>query len=243
MSSQISYSSKGVCGTKKTCCSTPTPCKPVCPPKDCKPCRIPCVPPTPVTPPVTEPTYFKNCKCCESCTDPCNPCYRPYIVRCYDELGCETVNICVCPDQCMLRDDVYKSMFCLLKANIEFNRVDLLLEEVVDAGTYDALLAVAQQIAAKLTDSRIVITLPDGTVVLDTSAGNNTYANYQAKLIRENHNSRIAILDAQNNRCGVGYEHKLSSTQWTYQKYVAIRLGEYLNSAGTIRISVPDPVV
>ena len=234
MSSHIYCGPKGVCGTKKSC--TDSPCN-----KSCKP--QPCCPPKEPVVPVHKPTYFKNSKCCESCSDPCNPCYRPYAVKCYDSLGCETTSICVCPDECMLRDEVYKNLFCTLKAHIEFHRVDLLLEEVDDAATYDALLAVANQIAAKITDARIVITLPDGTVVLDTAALNNTFANYQAKLIRENHNSRIAIHDSQDNRCGVGYEHKLSSTQWTYQKYVAIRLGEYLNNAGSIRISVPDVVV
>jgi hypothetical protein len=48
-----------------------------------------------------------------------------------------------------------------------------------------------------LAGSRIVITLPDGTVVVDTSKNNNTYANFQAKAINENHNTRVAILDAQ----------------------------------------------
>ena len=55
--------------------------------------------------------------------------------------------------------------------------------------------------------------------------------------MNENHNSRIAILDAQLYPCGRGVESKLSSTTETTQAYVAYRLGNYLNNAGTVRIS------
>jgi hypothetical protein len=90
-----------------------------------------------------------------------------------------------------------------------------------------------------LGSGRVVITLPDGTVVIDTGKDDttNTYANFQAKTINENHNTRVAILDAQLYDCGVGVETKKSSTTGTSEHYVAKRLGAYLRSAGTARIS------
>ena len=78
----------------------------------------------------------------------------------------------------------------------------------------------------------------DGTVVVDTSKGaTNTFANFDAKKINENHNTRISILDAQLYDCGVGLETKTSSTTDVKEVYLAKRLGNYLNSAGTVRLS------
>lgn len=83
-----------------------------------------------------------------------------------------------------------------------------------------------------------MITLPDGTVVVDTSKGTaNTYQNFKNKVINENHNTRVAILDAQIYDCGVGLETKKSTTDNVVESYVAKRLGNYLDSAGTVRIS------
>jgi hypothetical protein len=113
-----------------------------------------------------------------------------------------------------------------------------MLEAVVDAPTYDALLAVANQVAGKVSGGRIVITLPDGTVVIDTYQGaSNTYANYVAKTINENHNSRIAIHQSLNHQNGTGWENKYSTTTSTKQNYVAVRLGRYLKHIGAIRLS------
>ncbi len=92
--------------------------------------------------------------------------------------------------------------------------------------------------AALLANGRVLITLPDGTVVVDTSKStDNTYANFQAKAINENHNSRIAILDAQHWACGIGLETKTSTTTGAVEVYLAKHLGTYLNSAGTVRPS------
>lgn len=107
---------------------------------------------------------------------------------------------------------------------------------------YESLEDDARSLANSLIplgSGRVVITLPDGTVVVDTSKNDatNTYAKYQAKTINENHNSRIAILDAQLYDCGVGVETKRSSTTGTVEHYVAKRLGAYLDSVGTARIS------
>jgi hypothetical protein len=108
--------------------------------------------------------------------------------------------------------------------------------------TYDTLLAHANTVAALLPTGRIVITIPDGTVVVDTGKGAlNTYANYLAKAINENHNTRIAIHAAQAYACGVALETKLSSTVGAKDSYVAIRLGNFLDSNGTVRMSVTAP--
>lgn len=112
------------------------------------------------------------------------------------------------------------------------------LNAVKDQSTYATLLTEANATAAVIANGRIVVTLPDGTVVVDTSKGaKNTFANYEAKVINENHNSRVAILDAQIWDCGVGLETKNSSSTGVVEVYLAKRLGAYLNSAGTVRLS------
>ena len=114
------------------------------------------------------------------------------------------------------------------------------LKAVENQATYAALLTEVNATANMLADGRIVVTLPDGTVVVDTSKSNNTYPNFIAKRINENHNTRVAILDAQLFDCGVGLEKKTSSSTGDEEVYLAKRLGEYLNSAGTVRLSHKD---
>jgi len=121
-----------------------------------------------------------------------------------------------------------------------------LLQAVENQSTYQALLTKARQIASSLPTGRMVITLPDGTVVVDTAAtddaGNtlprgNSYQHLVAKTVNENHNSRVAIFSAQLSPCGVGIETKVSTTTGDDESYVALRLGAHLNSAGTARLS------
>jgi len=112
------------------------------------------------------------------------------------------------------------------------------LNAVKDEPTYSLLRVEAEGLAATVANGRVVITLPDGTVVVDTSKGaTNTYNNFKAKTINENHNSRVAILHSQTYDCGLGLETKLSSTDNTVEHYLARRLGPYLNSTGTARLS------
>jgi len=112
------------------------------------------------------------------------------------------------------------------------------LGAVKDGATYNTLLVEANATANMIANGRVVITLPDGTVVVDTSKGaTNTFANFDAKKINENHNSRVAILDAQIYDCGVGLETKTSSSTGSKEVYVAKRLGNYLDSVGTVRLS------
>jgi hypothetical protein len=111
------------------------------------------------------------------------------------------------------------------------------LGAVTNEGTYATLLADAQAMAAKIATGRAVITVPDGTVMVDTSKANNTLANFQAKAINENHNSRVAIFSAQQYPCGLGLERKLSTTDGTVETYLAFRAGTHLDSLGTLRVS------
>lgn len=108
---------------------------------------------------------------------------------------------------------------------------------MVDQPTYATLLATSQAVAGSIATGRVLITLPDGTVVLDTSKSNNSYANFLAKLINENHNSRVAVLAAQEYPCGLGLESKLSSSTGQNEAYFALRAGPHLDSLGTLRIS------
>ena len=106
-----------------------------------------------------------------------------------------------------------------------------------DDPSYAKLLSGSMALAAKTAGGRIVVTLPDGTVVVDTSQGNNSYTNFLAKTINENHNSRVAIFAAQQYPCGAGLETKVSTTDATVESHLAIRAGTHLDSLGTIRMS------
>ncbi|SJM93043.1 conserved exported hypothetical protein [Crenothrix polyspora] len=134
----------------------------------------------------------------------------------------------------------------LLKSNTTYKKLNTtlapqvanltsLLRAVKDQPTYSALLNAVKKTAGS---NRLVITLADGTVVVDTGkSANNNYGIFAAKGVTENHNSRVAIMLAQTHECGLGVETKYSSTDKSNEKYVAIRLGKYLDSAGTARIS------
>ncbi len=132
-----------------------------------------------------------------------------------------------------------------------------LLDAVVACDTYENLYNFCQGLASSIPHGRIVVTLPDGTVVIDTyldfcncdipscvdecpdvsTYGCNGYNYFTSKVVNENHNSRVAIMDAQMYPCGVGCETKYSTTVGAVQAYVAIRLGPYLNNLGTVRLS------
>lgn len=104
---------------------------------------------------------------------------------------------------------------------------------------YQQLYKISMEIAKKIK-GRVTITLPDGHVVIDTCKEGNIYENYIDDVIGENHNSRIAIIETQYRPEGVSYERKFSSTTFQKETYIAVRLGPFRNSAGTIRLSIPD---
>ena len=127
----------------------------------------------------------------------------------------------------------------------EVSSLDTQLKAMVDQTTYQTLLDHCNTIAAGITAGRMVITLPDGTVVIDTNRTDNdpndpksnSYQHFLDKTINENHNSRVAIFSAQQYPCGRGLETKFSTSDGTDESYLALRLGTHLDSEGTARIS------
>jgi hypothetical protein len=87
--------------------------------------------------------------------------------------------------------------------------------------------------------SRILATLPDGTVWYDSSKGNeNTFANYQLKVINENHATRYSIRQAMDSYEGKGWEIKFSTTDNTFEGYYAVRGGASPTDIGyVVRLS------
>lgn len=66
-------------------------------------------------------------------------------------------------------------------------------------------------------------TLTDGSVWIDTTKDNNTYENFLAKNINENHNTRPSILESIYE--GTGFEVKQSSSTKRNQARRALRIG------------------
>jgi hypothetical protein len=103
---------------------------------------------------------------------------------------------------------------------------------------------------------RLLLTESDGTVIYDSaqigktvtnsnascgttgSVSRNSYPSFCTKQVNENHNSRVAILDAQLFPCGLGLETKFSTSVNKFQSGVAERMGDYLNNDGTARYSI-----
>jgi len=121
------------------------------------------------------------------------------------------------------------------------------LAAIIDQATYQTFLTSANNAAAAIMPAgsgRVVATLPDGTVVVDTNRDDNTvnpnsnsYQHFLDKTINENHNSRVAIFVAQEYPCGFGVESKLSTSTGQNEDYLAVRAGLHLDSAGTVRAS------
>lgn len=188
-----------------------------------------------------------NCNCrnfknCNSCNDsrPKNKCDEPYrCINCYNKQ--QKLNIS--PPVCLLSSNTYKSLYDKLYDGILQNNLEILYDNLIKSdnpGVYTAFLDKIVEIYGITIGSpspRIVLTESDGTVVIDTSSTNNTYDNWINGTINESHNSRVAILATQLFECGVGYETKFSNSVGTDQAYIGIRLGNYLNNPGSIRIS------
>ena len=178
--------------------------------------------------------YYKSDCHCQSCKDAVDRCNIPYL-----KVKCDKVSLNVTPSPCILNNVTYNTLYQTLYKAIIDKKLYLAIDTIVDAPTYDAfLLLIRTSFDPKY---RIVPTLPDGTVVLDTSYPigdqRNTYASFSMEIVGPDHNTRIAILKTQFEEAGVGYETKFSTTVKQQQSYVAIRLGKYLESSGSIRIS------
>ena len=137
---------------------------------------------------------------------------------------------------------VYDQLFGILGDSAA--ALETQLDAVVDQSSYEALLNLANSTANMISAGRLLIALPDGTVVIDTAKddggapGQNSFANFQSKSINENHNTRNAIMSAQQYPCGIGAETKVSTSTGQHEIYAAIRLGSHLSSSGTARLSV-----
>ncbi len=84
---------------------------------------------------------------------------------------------------------------------------------------------------------RVLVTIPDGTVIFDSAKDNNTHANAKNKAINENHNTRVAIMKALVGN-GEAMEQKYSSTVNRKEIYLARRIGlSTEESVGCVRIS------
>ena len=179
---------------------------------------------------------------------PCKPCqtYQP-------ELDCERIyryceggkiRLNLVPHPCLLQDKVKNDLFVKLYNTILVNNLETELQklQIVDSESqYDSFVSLITKLFGVVigTESpRILVTESDGTVVMDSSKTTNTYANWKAKKINENHNTRVAVLNSQLQEGGVGCETKYSSSTGTKQVYVATRAGAFLEAAGSFRLSV-----
>lgn len=139
----------------------------------------------------------------------------------------------------------YNKLYALLKPNVP--SITTLVNSSKDQISYGRLVTFARKLEAKLPNSRVTITLPDGTAVFDggkqddpgnTLKQGNSFKHYQDKTITENLNTRISNLDTQEHADGLGAETRLSSVTKKKEAFVGIRLGAHLNNSGTARISV-----
>jgi hypothetical protein len=88
------------------------------------------------------------------------------------------------------------------------------------------------------TGLRVLVALADGTVCYDSASSTNSYQDYTNKNINENHNSRVAILQALLGNSGVGFETKLSTSTNSMTNYLAQRIWWTTGRPiGTIRVS------
>ena len=120
---------------------------------------------------------------------------------------------------------------------------DLLFSLIVNDNLYNnakAKLNILQSNMQILTnkESRITVTMPDGTVYYDSiKSNNNSFINATEKTINENHNTRAAIMNAQSLQSGYAFESKYSTTSMTIEDYVALRIGPQGLNYGTVRYS------
>jgi len=156
----------------------------------------------------------------------------------------------------------YKALFTALDPKI--SPLTTAVNSVLVAPTVPAKTAAYVNMVARIqtvlfpgigASPRLLLAESDGTVLYDSaqigktvtnstaSCGpiglvpRNSYASFCTKQVNENHNSRIAILDAQLYPCGRGLETKYSTSVNKFQFYVADRMGVYLNNRGTARYS------
>jgi len=89
-----------------------------------------------------------------------------------------------------------------------------------------------------LAGLRVLVSLADGLVAYD-SKKTNSWSNFLAKSINENHNSRLAIMSALLGNSGNAYELRYSTSDGYKEAYNAQRMGPSVqNALGCVRVSV-----
>jgi hypothetical protein len=92
--------------------------------------------------------------------------------------------------------------------------------------------------ALKAPDFRVIVTVADGTVAVDTNKS-NSHSSFLSGSIAVNHNSRLAIISALLGNSGSAYEIKYSTSDSYKEAYNALRMGTSSQSAlGCVRVSV-----
>ncbi len=178
----------------------------------------------------------------------------------------QTTALAACADNVLslLQVEPYKSLNNTLHPRVP--ELDTLVKNMLKAPTVSAKEAAYNTMKTRIetvlfpgitsgASPRLLLAESDGTVIYDSaqfgkkvtnttaSCGTqgtvprNSYPSFCTKQVNENHNSRIAILDAQLYTCGLGVETKFSTSVNKTQSYVAERLGDYLDSEGTARYS------
>lgn len=147
------------------------------------------------------------------------------------------------PEDGLLHNKIRRRLYKALKYGIIKYDLDGLLKNTLDQNTYNTLIEACNKIINKFNKichnhtGRLLISLPDGTVVFDSSRGNNTYNNFKNNKINVNHNTRRSIMASQLYKNGTAYERKYSTTTQQKEIYVSIRLGKFRNSQGTATLS------
>jgi hypothetical protein len=93
------------------------------------------------------------------------------------------------------------------------------------------------------TTYRIVATLTDGTVWFDSNSKKNTYANFKAKDVNENHNTRRPYMESLlHEEILYPYESKVSTSTGLYEERVVMRIGgSKTEPLGCIGLSARTP--
>ena len=140
------------------------------------------------------------------------------------------------------KDKVYKEIYAYWKKNKK--NIRELSEAMIIAveNDYGIVKQKLDDLAFNL-EGRILIALTDGTVKYDSFKGEmNSWKNYKAKQINENHNTRVSIISAQLSRNFFGAEIKFSTSDNRIEAYLAKTIRpKYGNNLGTVRLSKKEP--
>jgi len=162
-------------------------------------------------------------------------------------------NICGFPPMFLQPDGPFCPVFKGLSEVNLFRYQALVKSALLNRPSYDLLVRVSREyLMDNRSDFRILIALPDGRVIFDSSraddlltepalvpaANDNSFQNALNGTIGENHNTRISILNAQLLESGLGYEQRFSTTTLRRETYIAKRLGAQFDNFGTFRLSL-----